>query len=180
MDAVRRKLLSLLRVSQKLNLNNDYMLDNSVFVLSAVILKSCLRKKIQKRPGNSIISGAWPNQTYYPGLTYWLSFRIHKLSANRRVGLVWPCTRNYTIAKPLSLNRTMELWKIAPIFSTTKGPGLAKIDLIDRGLPPKLTKKRWVHYGSIFSSKRYINTIWPPVKCQGLVFNKSSKMSFNK
>ena len=117
MDAVRRKLLSLLRVSQKLNLNNDYMLDNSVFVLSAVILKSCLRKKIQKRPGNSIISGAWPNQTYYPGLTYWLSFRIHKLSANRRVGLVWHCTRNYTIARPLySFDRKYLLWQEITYF----------------------------------------------------------------
>ena len=54
-----------------------------------------------KRPGNSIISSAWPNQTYSPVLSYWLTFCIHKLSANRRVGLVWPCTRNYTIARPL-------------------------------------------------------------------------------
>ena len=71
----------------------------------------------QKRPGNSIISGAWPNQTYYPGLTYWLSFRIHKLSANRRVGLVWHCTRNYTIARPLySFDRKYLLWQEMTYF----------------------------------------------------------------
>ena len=34
-------------------------------------------------------------------ISYWLTFCINKLSANRRVDLVWPSTRYYTIATPL-------------------------------------------------------------------------------
>lgn len=54
-----------------------------------------------KRPGNSIISSAWSNYTYSTILSYWLIVCWYKMSANRRVGLVWRCTRNYTINRPL-------------------------------------------------------------------------------
>ena len=64
-----------------------------------------------------IYNTQWPNQTYSPVLSYWLSFRIHKLSANRRVGLVWHCTRNYTIARPLySFDRKYLLWQEITYF----------------------------------------------------------------
>ena len=36
-------------------------------------------------PGNSIISSAWPNQTYSTILSYWLTICIQKNSSNRRV-----------------------------------------------------------------------------------------------
>ena len=69
--------------------------DNVFFNLSCVYKRACgntlstcimsRRSILIKRPGNSITSSAWPNQTYSPVLFYWLKFCIYKLSANRRV-----------------------------------------------------------------------------------------------
>ena len=56
---------------------------------------------LRKGASNSILSSSWPNQTYSPILSYWLIVCGYEMSANRRAGLVWPCTRNYTIARPL-------------------------------------------------------------------------------
>ena len=60
--------------------------DNVFFNLSCVYkiacgntLRTCImsrRSILIKRPGNCIISSAWPNQTYSPVLSYWLKSRI--------------------------------------------------------------------------------------------------------
>ena len=47
--------------------------------------------------GNSIISSAWPNQTYSPILSYWLIVCRYKMSANRRaVSLSAPASFQFT------------------------------------------------------------------------------------
>ena len=65
-------------------------------------------KQTLKRPGNSIISSAWPNQTYSHILSYWLIVCVYKMSANRRslslsalASFQYTTTRNYTIVRAL-------------------------------------------------------------------------------
>ena len=77
--------------------------------------KKIFSKKKWNGAGNSIISSAWPNQPYSPIGWYFVSTNYQPIGEYRRVGLVWPCTRNYTIDRPL-LSK-WDFWIKGPVNS---------------------------------------------------------------
>ena len=71
--------------------------------------KTAKKIKLIKGPVNSIISSAWPNQTYSHKLSYWLIVCGYKVSANRRAvslsalaSFQYTTTTNYTNDRALS------------------------------------------------------------------------------
>ena len=43
---------------------------------------------------------------------YFVSTNYQPIGEYMRVGLVWPCTRNYTIDRPLSENCSLKIWDL--------------------------------------------------------------------
>ena len=106
----------------------------------------------QKRRGNSIISSAWPNQTYSPLLSYLLIVCGYKISANRRAvslsafaSFQYTTTTNYTNDGALLSNTVKNNPEISVIWKVSKFFFKKWLDLSNaHNLTPASQAARWI------------------------------------